>query len=87
MITKRNYILVFVLTLLCFTPILAQNTISIFGKVLENNTNSPVVFATVAIFDNDSKKAITGAITKDDGSFSLTTESSNFYIEISFIGF
>jgi len=87
MITKRNYILVFVLTWLCFTPILAQNTISIFGKVLENKTNSPVVFATVAILDTDSKKAITGAITKEDGSFSLTTESSNFYIEISFIGF
>jgi len=87
MITKRNFLLVFVLTWLCYTPILAQNTISIFGKVLENNTNSPVVFATVAILDNNSKKAITGAITKEDGSFSLTTEASNFYIEISFIGF
>ena len=82
MITKRNFLLVFVLTWLFYTPILAQNTISIFGKVLENNTNSPVVFATVAILDNNSKKAITGAITKEDGSFSLTTEASNFYISV-----
>ena len=87
MIAKRNYILALVLTCFYFTPMLSQNTVNITGKVLESNTNIPVEYATIAILDSDSKKAITGTITKEDGSFSLTTEASNFYIEISFIGY
>ncbi len=87
MIVKKNHILALVLACFYFTPMLSQNTMNITGKVLESNTNIPVEYATIAIFDNDSKKAITGTITKEDGSFSLTTEATNFYIEISFIGF
>ncbi len=87
MIVKKNHILALVLACFYFTPMLSQNTMNITGKVLESNTNIPVEYATIAIFDNDSKKAITGTITRKDGSFSLTTEATNFYIEISFIGF
>ncbi len=69
-------------------PVHAQNSItSIVGKVLEGNTNLPVEYATIAILDTASKKAITGTITAEDGTFLLKTEGSNFYIEISFIGY
>ena len=87
MITKRYYLLAFVITWFCFLPVLAQNAVTIVGKVLETNSKNPVGFATIALIDNSTKKPITGTITVEDGSFSLTTEASNFYIEISFIGF
>ena len=87
MFLNRFYILVFILISFCSTPFYAQDTITILGKVLEGNTNEPVAFANITLVDKDSKNPITGTISEEDGSFSLTTEASNFYIDISFIGY
>ncbi|MEM6967254.1 MAG: outer membrane beta-barrel family protein, partial [Bacteroidota bacterium] len=46
-----------------------------------------VEFATVMIGDNSTKTAITGVTTELDGTFTVTTNSTDFYVEISFIGF
>lgn len=86
MIAKKMYIFV-VLTWFCFSPILAQKETTIVGKVLESDTNFPIEYATVALYNSDSKKAITGTITKKDGTFTITTNASDFYMEISFIGY
>lgn len=64
-----------------------QNSeISITGKVIESN-NLPVEYATVSILDNHSKKPLTGTITSEDGTFSINITDTDFYIEISFMGF
>lgn len=60
---------------------------NITGIVLESSTKQPVAFATVLIVDANTKKNITGTTTIDNGSFRLKTNLSNFYIEVSFIGF
>jgi len=70
----------------------AQNLFSqtkkteISGKVIESG-GQPVMFATVAIWDSNTKKAVTGTTTLEDGSFKLISSITDFYIEISFIGF
>ena len=61
-------------------------TIKIIGKVLESNER-PIEFATVLVGDNETKKPIAGTTTLEDGSFTLETDATNFYIEVSFIGF
>ncbi len=61
--------------------------ITIEGIVVENRSGQPVAFATVMIVDIETKKAITGTTTLDNGRFSLQTRASEFYIELSFIGF
>lgn len=63
------------------------NSTVITGKVVDLSTEQAVAYATVMIADKDTNKAITGTTTLEDGSFSLETDASNFYIEISFIGF
>ena len=65
----------------------AQDQTVIQGKVVESQNLQPIEFATVMIADNSTKQAISGSTTKQDGSFRLETNSTNFYIEISFIGF
>lgn len=66
----------------------AQNsTIKITGKVVESNNNLPVEYATIALLDKTSKNAITGTISAKDGTFIIKTNETNFYIEVSFIGF
>lgn len=80
-----NYCVIFLFT---FSNLYAQNeTIEIIGKVIEGNTNQSIEYATISLLDTTSKQAITGTITSSDGTFSIKTQKSNFYIEISFIGF
>lgn len=75
---------------LLFTSFLlnAQNkTVEIKGKVIEENSQLPIAYATILIADKDTKTPITGTTSNDSGDFVLSTEANNFYIEISFIGF
>ena len=72
--------------LLATANILAQTT-TIKGKVVEENGQQPIAFATVMVADNNTQKPITGTTTSDDGSFTLETDASDFYIEVSFLGF
>ena len=66
----------------------AQNgTVSIKGTVVEQHSGQPIAFATVMVADNESKTPIEGTTTLDDGSFILKTDATNFYIEVSFLGF
>ncbi len=64
-----------------------KETITIKGTVVEEFGGQPIAFATVLISDNENKKPITGTTTLDDGSFILETDTSNFYIEVSFLGY
>lgn len=68
--------------------LIAQNeTVKIIGEVYEESGDRPIEFATVLIADNETKKPIKGTTTLEDGSFVLETQASNFYIEVSFIGY
>lgn len=60
---------------------------TITGKVIEQISGQPIAFATVMVADNATKNPLKGTTTLDNGSFSLTTDAENFYIEVSFLGF
>lgn len=66
----------------------AQNQeLTIKGKVVDKESGEPVAFATILIGNKVNEKAITGTTTLEDGTFSIQTTASNFYVEVSFIGF
>ncbi|WP_190811597.1 outer membrane beta-barrel family protein [Flagellimonas sp. S3867] len=64
-----------------------EKTVEFTGKVVDTSTGQEVAYATVMIADNNTKKAIVGTTTSEDGSFTLKTDATNYFIEISFIGF
>ena len=84
-----NKLFLFVICLFSNLTFVSAQTqdIQIIGKVLESNNNLPIEYATISIFNSDSKAPITGTISADDGTFSIKTNELNFYIEVSFIGF
>ncbi len=85
---KKPLILSFVLFLSCILGGFSQNrNLNISGTILESSTNQPIAFATVILVENGTKNNLTGTTTLEDGTFNLETEASNFYIEVSFIGF
>ncbi|MEM6719914.1 MAG: TonB-dependent receptor [Bacteroidota bacterium] len=65
---------------------IAQKT-EITGTLIEKETSQPVPYATVVLKDATTKENITGVITDERGKFTITTTSTNFYVEISFMGF
>ncbi len=66
---------------------MAQGTITITGTVVEEGSGLPIAFATVMVGDNETETPISGTTTTDDGRFILETTATDFYIEVSFIGF
>lgn len=71
-----------ILIALFFTGILTAQTIT--GKVADNLDVVP--FANVILKDNQ-QKIITGATTKNDGTFELKTNQGNYILEISILGY
>lgn len=65
----------------------AQTGTTIIGKVVEASSKRPIEFATVLVANSETQKPISGTTTLEDGSFTLETDATDFYIEISFIGF
>lgn len=87
---KKNLaqLLIVAMLILFSTTAKAQNTtLTIKGTVVEESSGQPISFATVMVADNETKKPIVGTTTLDDGSFSFETTASDFYIEVSFLGF
>ncbi|MDO6603899.1 outer membrane beta-barrel family protein [Arenibacter palladensis] len=75
------------LMLYCPAAIAQQGTVTIKGTVVEESSGQPIAYATVMVGDNETKKPIDGTTTMDNGSFSLETDASDYYIEVSYLGF
>lgn len=66
---------------------LQAQTIEITGKVVETTSQTPIEFATVKLLDTQDGKLLAGTTTTADGTLLLTTQQTDFILEISFIGF
>lgn len=64
----------------------AQQT-TVVGKVIEDDSKQAIPYATVKAFNLADSSVISGATTDDSGSFKLGVNSTNFFVEISFIGY
>lgn len=71
---------------LLYAPV-AMAQVTIKGTVVEESSGQPIAYATVMVGDNETKKPLDGTTTMDDGSFSLETDATDYYIEVSFLGF
>ncbi|WP_158837494.1 outer membrane beta-barrel family protein [Polaribacter sp. L3A8] len=79
------FILFFLLTI---GNIIAQNSnTTITGTLIEDTTSQPIPYATVVIKETNSSKIIAGTTSSESGKFSIATAKTNFYLEISFMGF
>lgn len=84
---KRFYILLIGMLVFGIHQASAQNgTTTITGGV-NDGSGVPIEFATVLVGNPADQKPISGTTTLEDGSFVLETDASDFYIEISFMGF
>jgi outer membrane receptor protein involved in Fe transport len=82
-----QYLLLFV-SILFTSGLAAQDrSIEITGKVIDDQSQQAIEFATVMVAEKGTDRLLTGAITDLDGVFALKTDTDSFYVEISFVGF
>ena len=65
--------------------LLSQHTVS--GKVVEENSGTPVGYASIRIFKTADSTLVTGAISDEAGQFLASTPSGVYYAVVDFIGF
>jgi outer membrane receptor protein involved in Fe transport len=66
---------------------IAQNTLEISGEIIEQETGYPIPYATIIVKDKTTSTNLKGSISDEEGKFTVKTSKSDFYIEISFMGF
>ena len=65
---------------------LAQS-FTVTGKLMDRQSNVPVPYATVMVKSAANDQMITGATTDEMGRFRVSSDSSNVYLDISFMGY
>ena len=61
--------------------------ITITGKVIDQETNQPLEYATLVVQSVSDPNKITGGITDVNGIFSVDTSPGNYNLSIEFIGY
>ncbi|HDZ06847.1 hypothetical protein LCGC14_0050330 [marine sediment metagenome] len=84
---QPHHLFLLFISILTINSVIAQSTTTITGKIVEANDGGPIEFATVLVGNPTDQKPIAGTTTLQDGSFVLETNATEFYIEVSFIGF
>ena len=83
----KNCLLLSFFILSTFTALSQVDLILISGKVIESQSKVPVEFATITIKDANTDALVNGVTTDENGDFQVESNTPDFQIEISFIGF
>jgi hypothetical protein len=82
----KSFPILFIAFLFSAISVFGQNHI-LTGTVVSKD-NNPLSFATVLIYESDSEEIVKGAVTEEDGSFTITDlKESTYRITFSFVGF
>ncbi|GLR18443.1 outer membrane beta-barrel family protein [Portibacter lacus] len=62
-----------------------QHTIS--GKIIDGDSGVPLEFSTLSLFETETSTLVGGAITDQEGKYTIETKPGNYYLEIEFISY
>src|SRR5690554_967783 len=64
-----------------------SETFIIQGTIIDAASDDPIPYATVMVNDKQTQRMLTGTSTEEDGSFRVTTSTTDIVLQISFMGF
>ncbi|AJR04313.1 outer membrane beta-barrel protein [Siansivirga zeaxanthinifaciens] len=64
-----------------------EKNITITGKVIDADTNTPLEYATISFYSIKEKKIVDGVITNIDGEFSIKIKDDIYNISVEYIGY
>ncbi len=66
----------------------AQNHRTLKGKIINNETKTPVSFAIVALYNQETSSIIDGAVCNNKGEFEISIkQDQDYYLEISHVAY
>ena len=81
-------LILLILLLLPGTVLFGQKgALRIVGTIQEAQSNAPIEFATVVVKSNSTEKILTGTTSGTNGMFEVATDSTDIFVEVSFIGY
>ena len=85
---KRIYLLSVLLTLLSALGVFAQQTTgTVSGRVTDTESNTPLEYATISLFNQADSSLVTGTTTNLEGEFKLTAPYGQYYALIQFLSY
>lgn len=90
---KNHLLLLLILVAMAFVPTvaMASNPLGktlLVGKLVDADNNSPVEYASVAIYNQKDASLVTGGLTKADGSFEIEiAKAGTYYLQANFVGY
>jgi ferric enterobactin receptor len=88
---SKNRLLLLIQLLICLVnyPVLAQSVekVALTGKVIDNQTTSPLSFASVRLFRSADSTLVNGSVTDEKGAFLIEVATGTYYIQVEFIGY
>ena len=66
---------------------IAANPTTLIGKVIDDETKSPLEFCTVTLYTNQDSSIISGTVTSADGAFSISTGDVDFFVKVEYIAY
>ena len=84
---NKNRLTIIIILLIVFFAFGQKLEVKVSGKVIEQQTNQALEYATVAFFNKKENKIVTGGITDSNGNFSIPVPSGLYDITIEFISF
>ena len=64
-----------------------QNKLTVSGKIIDSDYNTPLEYATISIYDSEKKNLINGVISDNSGFFSIEVKKGLYDIKIEYISF
>jgi hypothetical protein len=64
-----------------------NNKVIVTGTITDSETNIPLEYATISVFNVNSEKAINGVISESNGEFSIELNKGNYDFKVEFISF
>jgi len=84
---KIGAVILFFLCLFSMKETSGQTKAAIKGKIQDSLTTSPLGFATVQVYDFNSKKLGRESVSSDAGEFSMDASEGRYFISVSFTGY
>lgn len=81
----RYLIITQLLLLFALTTLIGQN--QIIGKIIDENSNSPLEYATISVINTANNEVVNGGITNENGEFLVETKLADFHIQITYLGY
>ena len=64
-----------------------ENKLTVSGKIIDSDYNTPLEYATISIYDSEKKNLINGVISDNSGFFSIEVKKGLYDIKIEYISF